>query len=192
MQQTYHKARKACHGVTAFDNCLKRCPESFEKSATLLSFGHWTTFCCILREPPSAVMEYFTCERGYIREARKTCGDMQVPSRPSLAAFCKAFDKYRNCFAMQPHNCTGEALIIKEKVDNSVLETLEKLLKMSSNRVRVPPKCTNFRHHRLRHHGRPEAHREFYTQPSTSAPTSKFNIQSNEIKGNHISLNFIK
>ena len=49
-----------------------------------------SSICNIFMKPlVLAVMEYFTCERGYIREARKTCGDMQVPSRPSLAAFCK-------------------------------------------------------------------------------------------------------
>ncbi|CAI4223678.1 unnamed protein product [Auanema sp. JU1783] len=151
-QTLYRKAKWTCFSVTRLDSCLKRCPSSFQKSAILSSLAHFNDYCALLRKPTRAVMNYFTCEREHLRKVQQNCEEVSVSYASNFNEICRILENYQKCYTTQKHNCTADALEIKERMDDSLMKTFETLLKMNANHFKIPSKCSvGLRRHRLRH-----------------------------------------
>uniref|UniRef100_A0A914NYQ1 Uncharacterized protein n=1 Tax=Panagrolaimus davidi TaxID=227884 RepID=A0A914NYQ1_9BILA len=71
----------------------------------------------------------------------KKCPLIKVADKMSLKDFCKKLQEYTECYIGVPFECSVKASDLWLKINNSIQQSFNFLLQISSQHLRLPPEC---------------------------------------------------
>uniref|UniRef100_A0A914XZA3 Uncharacterized protein n=1 Tax=Panagrolaimus superbus TaxID=310955 RepID=A0A914XZA3_9BILA len=111
----------------------------------MASVIQWNTICNASKESPIGKSytfnEFIQCERHHIDKTMKKCPLIKVADKMSLKDFCKKLQEYTECYIGVPFECSLLASDLWLKINNSIQQSFNFLLQISSQHLRLPPEC---------------------------------------------------